>query len=190
MTGPLLLCQEKDRILLKVSAPSSKNDAVLSVSGLETDINVVSPSEFPARGNIIKIAALIGIIKLKFGKYVIIANRVEEAGRLNGHSVFKVAQHSVIPVDKKQRPDQDETQYIALLEQHLMSATLFFSYGYDLTNSAQRNEKLGSASWESADQRFFWNHYVTESLQKIAKTDSRVSDFIVPMIYGLSLIHI
>ncbi|CDO96004.1 unnamed protein product [Kluyveromyces dobzhanskii CBS 2104] len=186
MRGPLLVCQEKDRVLLKLASSSLNNDAVLSVSTHETEISVLSNAEFPARGNIMKVAALIGVVKLKFGKYVIIANRVEEAGRLNGHNIFKVAEHTIISVDKKQRLDSDESQYLELLEQHLSSSTLFYSYGYDLTNSTQRNEELepSSASWEQADARFFWNSYVTESLQKIAKTDDRVSDFIVPMIYG------
>ena len=85
------MCQEKDRVLLKVASSSSKNDAVLNVSTHENEVNVLGSTEFPVRGNIMKVAALIGIIKLKFGKYVIIANRVEEAGCLNGHNVYKLS---------------------------------------------------------------------------------------------------
>lgn len=184
MPTPLLFCQGNEGLLFKVASSSSTNNAVLSLSANDSDVNVLETSAFPSRGNISKIAGLIGIVKFKLGKYAIVANRVEEAGRLNGHRLYKVAEHSIIPVDKHQRLDGDENHYLSLLEHHLSNAPLFFSHTYDLTNSVQRNEKLDGCSWETADTRFFWNNYATAMLQKIAKNDSRVSDFIVPMIYG------
>lgn len=184
MRGPVLLCQEKDRVLLKQSSKLGKNDVVLGISAHENEVNVLPADVFPARGNIRKIAAVIGILQLKIGKYLVIANRVGEAGRLNGHNVYKVAEHNLISIDKKQRSDADESQYLQLVDRHLDSATLYFSYGYDLTNSVQRNESIEGVSWKTADTRFFWNHYATESLRKATEVDDRVSDFIIPMIYG------
>lgn len=184
MPAPLLYSQSGDKVLFKIASTSSKNDSVLYLGPQEEDVRIVDAATFPTRGDIRKIAALIGIIKLKTNSYAIIANRVEDAGALNGHKVYKVAEHHILPLNKNGRKDNDESQYLSLLDMHLSSATLFFSYTYDLTNSAQRNEDIGEASWRTADSRFFWNHYVTEALQKLASEDARVDDFIQPMIFG------
>lgn len=188
MSGPLLFTQVEDKLLFKLASSSTKNDAVLSISPNEHDFTLAASQDFPARGDIRKIAALIGVIKLKTNKYAIIANRVEDVGKLNGNTIFKLVEHKIVPVNKDLRKDNDESQYLSLLETHLSNSTLYFSYTYDLTNSVQRNEELnagsGKAVWQKADERFFWNHYVTQDLQKLSIDDPRVSDFIQPMIYG------
>ena len=114
----------------------------------EQDIALEPSNVFPTRGDIRKSAALIGCIKLKTNSYAIIAHRVEQFGVLAGHKIFKVIEHAVVPFNKNGKKDKDEQQYLSLLDSQLSSATLFYSYTYDLTNSAQRNEKLGGASWK------------------------------------------
>ncbi|AET39079.1 phosphatidylinositol-3-phosphatase SAC1 Ecym_3618 [Eremothecium cymbalariae DBVPG len=183
MRGPLLHVRVNDRLLFKQSSLSGSK-IVLSVSPYERGITVVDPDMFPNRYDYRKIAALIGIIRMKNNRYVITANRVEDAGVLNGHKFFKVVEHSVIPVKKDAKMHSEESQYVALLEAHLSKAALYFSYTYDLTNSIQRNEQHGAASWRTAESRFFWNYYISESLRELSGDHPSVDDFIVPMIYG------
>ncbi|SCU97662.1 LANO_0E16600g1_1 [Lachancea nothofagi CBS 11611] len=184
MAGPLLYAHLNSRVVFKLASSSDEKDAVLSLGPTEQDISIESLDSFPSRGDIRKIAALIGCIRLKHNSYAIIAHRVEEFGSLAGHKVFKVVEHTVLPLNKFAKKDKDEQHYLALLELQLSNATLFYSYTYDLTNSAQRNETLGANSWEKADTRFFWNHYATEPLRALAAKDSRAGRFIQPMIFG------
>ena len=73
--------------------------------------------------------------------------------------------------------DSDESEYLKLLQMQLNHSTLYFSYTYDLTNSMQRNEKIGSSSWKTADTRFFWNHYLTEELNRNLADDHECGSF-------------
>ncbi|SCU92934.1 LADA_0G00408g1_1 [Lachancea dasiensis] len=184
MAGPLLYTRLNNRVIFKQSNTNGEKDGVLSLGPTELDISIEPLDSFPTLADIRKVAGIIGCIKLKTNSYVIIAHRVEEYGTLAGHKVFKVVEHTIIPLNSLAKKDKDEQQYLALLDLHLSNATLFFSYTYDLTNSAQRNEKLGAYSWQTADTRFFWNHFATENLRKIAAEDLRAAGYIQPMIFG------
>lgn len=174
--------------MFRSATTSEKSDTVIQLSARDQTINVVGLEEFPLQGKITKIAALLGSIKLKLNRYVVIANRVEETGRLNRHVIYKVVDHSIVAVKENARVDSDETEYLKLLEMQLNNSTLYFSYTYDLTNSMQRNEKIDSFSWKTADTRFFWNHYLTEELQTLAVDHQGVSALIQPVIYGYAKI--
>ncbi|QLQ82686.1 hypothetical protein HG537_0H04490 [Torulaspora globosa] len=184
MAGPLLYSRTSEGLVFKCASVTEKSDTVIQLSCQDQNVSLVGLEEFPLHGKIKKIAALLGFIKLKLNRYAIIADRVEETGRLNRHVVYKVVNYSIVPVKLNGRVDSDESEYLKLLELHLNNATLYFSYSYDLTNSLQRNEQIGGVSWKTADTRFFWNYYLTEDLRNLASTESRVSDFIQPVIYG------
>lgn len=184
MTGPLLYARTPEGLLFRSAATSEKSDTVIQLSARDQTVSVVGLEEFPLQGKITKVAALLGFIKLKLNRYVVIANRVEESGRLDRHTFYKVVDHSIIPVKENARVDSDESEYLKLLEMQLNHSTLYFSYTYDLTNSMQRNEKIGSSSWKTADTRFFWNHYLTEELRNLADDHESVAALIQPVIYG------
>jgi hypothetical protein len=75
-----------------------------------------------------------------------------------------------------------ERELISLVEQGLKGGRLWFSYGWDLTNSLQRQkeaedkgEGVGqSPLWKRADERFFWNKYLMGRL--IDQTESGDQD--------------
>lgn len=62
-----------------------------------------------------------------------------------------------------------EKELISLVEQGLRSAKLWFSYGWDLTNTLQRQKELEEAGkgvgklplWKRASDRFFWNRFLS-----------------------------
>ena len=185
MTGPIVYVQNADGIFFKLAEGKGTNDAVIHLANQDQGVRVFGAEEFPVQGEVVKIASLMGFIKLKLNRYAIIANTVEETGRFNGHVFYRVLQHSIVSTKFNSRIDSEEAEYIKLLELHLKNSTFYFSYTYDLTNSLQRNEKVGpAASWKTADERFFWNHYLTEDLRNFAHQDPRIDSFIQPVIYG------
>ncbi|CAL9734469.1 phosphatidylinositol-3-phosphatase Sac1p [Monosporozyma servazzii] len=191
MSCPLLFAQTNEGLYFKtaVSGASANQENAIFLGSQGQPVDSVPLEEFPIQVKVTKIAALLGVISLKLNKYAIIANTVEETGRLNGgHIIYKVAQHSVVPIRSSSRlVDSDDVEYLKLLETQLNNATLFFSYTYDLTNSLQRNEKIGNLSsynWENVDTRFFWNHYITHDLRSAAAKDKAIGRFIQPVIYG------
>lgn len=190
MSGPLLFARSVEGLYFK---SLQEHGRMIHLSAHDQMVTSVSNEEFPIVKGTTRVAALLGFIRLKLNKYAIVADTVEEAGRLNGHVIYKVVQHSVVGAKRNPRIDSDEAEYLKLLEMQLKNATLYFSYTYDLTNSVQRNEKIRSNSgsnsadgayWTHCDSRFFWNHYITEELRSVAQEDSGVSQFVQPVIYG------
>ncbi|CCK71073.1 phosphatidylinositol-3-phosphatase SAC1 KNAG_0G00140 [Huiozyma naganishii CBS 8797] len=188
MSCPLLFAKTAEGLYFKPSssaAASEQQDPAIFAAAQKQSVLSVPLEEFPVHGEITKVAALLGFIAFKLNKYAVIANTVQETGRLNEHIIYKVVQHSVVPINPRSTLiDSDDAEYLKLLESQLSTATLFFSYTYDLTNSLQRNEKIGNPHWETADTRFFWNHYITEELRSLTTKDQRVGRFIQPFIYG------
>jgi hypothetical protein len=67
---------------------------------------------------------------------------------------------------------------ISLVEQGLRSAKLWFSYGWDLTNTLQRQREAEDSSrgktalplWKRADERFFWNRFLAGKLIEVTES--------------------
>ncbi|KAJ8143894.1 hypothetical protein OY671_002997 [Metschnikowia pulcherrima] len=133
------------------------------------------------------VSCILGCIKLKINKYVIVVDKHEVAGSILGNEIAKVKSFKIYPLNSNthSRKDTEEGQYLALLHQHLTNATLFFSVNntYDLTNSLQR--QFGGANGvPPRDERFWWNKYLCEDF-----LDSGADDFVTPVIYGYVKSH-
>lgn len=65
-----------------------------------------------------------------------------------------------------------EKELISLVEQGLKNAKLWFSHGWDLTNTLQRQKELEESGrgvgqaplWQRADERFFWNRFLSSKM--------------------------
>ena len=74
---------------------------------------------------------------------------------------------------------------------------MYFSYSFDLTNAFQRQAQSDPKQplWQRADDRFFWNRFVSSSLIdfRLGKSDQRMSSgpqpnvdpYILPVMYGM-----
>lgn len=120
----------------------------------------------------------------RLGKYLITASSTEIAGSLQGHTVYRITGHNILPLKGFNVHEKAEDIYIKLLESHLNSASLFFSPTWDLTNSYQRQSGPTEQVWRVADERFFWNKYASQELIDAAQQDSRIGNFITSVIYG------
>lgn len=124
------------------------------------------------------VSALIGIIHLKTGSYVVIADSHLVTGRALDSDIAKVTSWKIVPTSKSPNASSEEQVYLKLLDLHLSLATLYFSLGnYDLTLSLQK-QKLDAHS--GPDARFWWNMYLSSPLLGLPEAAS----FATPMIYG------
>lgn len=134
------------------------------------------------------ISCILGCIKLKINKYIIVADKHEVTGSILGNEIAKVTSFKVHALGSSTlaKKDSEEGQYLALLHQHLTNATLFFSINntYDLTNSLQR--QLGGLEGQvpAKDERFWWNQYLCEEF-----VENGAHSFVTPVIYGYVKSH-
>ena len=118
-------------------------------------------------------------------------------GRIKGHQIYKIISTELLPLRERQVRDADEDTYVAYLQNLFKVGSMYFSYSFDLTNSFQRqaysdpNEPL----WQRADDRFFWNRFVSSSLIdfRLGKASGRLSSgpqpgvdpYILPVMFGM-----
>lgn len=180
MSAPLLYAKVEDGYLFK---QANDVDTVLHI-GLNGS-KLVNPQFFPVSG-LNQIASIIGVIRLRSSRYIIVATKIKKAGQIHSNSIYKIDEYQVLPLSNSFLKDDDEQKYLELLKFHLDNAQLYFSYSYDLTNSQQRIRTLEPKPtlWENSDKRFFWNYFINEELINEAERDERFNPFIVPLIYG------
>ena len=102
-----------------------------------------------------------------------------------------------MPLHERQLRDPDEDTYLSYLKTLLKTGPMYFSYSFDLTNSFQRQAQCDPSEplWQRADDRFFWNRFVSSSLIdfRLGKSSGRLSSgaqpavdpFILPLMYGM-----
>ena len=129
--------------------------------------------------------------------YVIIITKSTPVGRIKGHQIYKVITTEFLPLRERQVRDPDEDTYLAYLQTLLKTGPMYFSYSFDLTNSFQRQAQCDPQEplWQRADDRFFWNRFVSSSLIdfRLGKASGRLSSgsqpavdpYILPVMFGM-----
>lgn len=145
-------------------------------------VEVVPKLSVPAKDSPSTVSCVLGTIQLKFGRYLVLGKTHETTGYILGHPIGKITLFEVTPLGTEiSAKNSEELQYLALLKQHLDSASLFFSIDgrYDLTNSLQR-----LADGAKVDSRFWWNKYLSEEL-----VAAGAEAFTAPCVYGYFKLH-
>lgn len=147
------------------TSPSSPDAPTLIVDRPTGDLRLHDGTLSGAK-RISSIAGILGIIKLKLDKYLIVITKAQPMGRLRGHMVYKVAATEFLPLRERPLHDYDEDTYLALLKELLRTGPMYFSYSLDLTNSFQRQSQSDHTlpMWKRADDRFFWNRFIQSDL--------------------------
>ncbi|KAF2454275.1 phosphoinositide phosphatase-like protein [Lineolata rhizophorae] len=154
------------------SSPSSPSAPALVVERPSGDLRLDHDGKATRGGGlsgvrrVSSIAGILGVVRLRLDRYVIVITKAQPMGRLKGHMVYKVAATELLPLRERPLHDPDEDGYLALLRALLRQAPLYFSYSADLTNSFQRQAAadLSQPLWRRADDRFFWNRFVASDL--------------------------
>jgi hypothetical protein len=137
---------------------------------------------------------IVGIIQLQSSKYLVVITGRKEL-RVAGLAapVFKATNFQVFPITKGGSPsllkNPVDKALVQLLQTHLYSGPLYYSYGWDLGSSFQRQSGRGYGKdtplWQKTDERFFWNRFLQQPLiASCERGEADVSRFIQPMIYG------
>ncbi|KAF1990312.1 hypothetical protein K402DRAFT_460415 [Aulographum hederae CBS 113979] len=181
------------------SSPSSPSAPTLVVDRPSGDLRLNDGKLLGAK-RVSSIAGILGIIKLRLDKYIVVITKAQPMGRLKGHMVYKVTATEFLPLRERPLNDPDEDTYLSLLKVLLKNGPLYFSYTIDLTNSFQRQAQADPAMpmWQRADDRFFWNRFIQSDLiQMRSGLGSRygfrqssgeqpgVDPFILPVMFGM-----
>ncbi|KAE8324891.1 SacI homology domain-containing protein [Aspergillus sergii] len=179
------------------TSPSSPNAPTLIIDRPTGDLRL-HDGTLPGAKRISSIAGILGMIKLKLDKYIIVITKALPMGRLRGHMVYKVAGTEFLPLRERPLHDHDEDTYLALLKELIRTGPMYFSYALDLTNSFQRQSQSDASlpMWKRADDRFFWNRFIQSDLIDFSlgghdTTSVRygpqpgVDPYILPVMYGM-----
>lgn len=128
--------------------------------------------------NLTPIGCIIGIIKLKIGSHLVICDKYEVEGEIQGVSVAKVIGYRILPISSSARESSEESEYLKLLKEHLDKNEFYFSLssGLDLTTNFQTQ-----FTSKSSGSEFWWNKYLCDTMAKEHNIDS---SFITPIING------
>ncbi|KAL2017457.1 hypothetical protein VTK56DRAFT_2053 [Thermocarpiscus australiensis] len=183
------------------SSPSSPNAPALSIDRPTGDIRLSDASLLAGKrvSRVTSIAGILGMIRLRLDKYIIVITKAQPVGRLRGHMVYKIVATEILPLRERQVHDPDEDRFLALLRGFIKSGPMYFSYSVDLTNSFQRQAQQDAATplWKRADDRFFWNRFIQSDLIDFRTRGGRgqpapqpgIDPYILPVIFGMLEIH-
>lgn len=175
MTSALRIAESPEGYVAQLSNEVGSKAILINSTG---DVSVTDVEKTSLLSSFATIAGIIGVIRLHANHYLITADGASECGTIyENKKLYKVATFSILPLSKKPSLDEDETKYLEILQAHLDSAQLYFSYNYDLTSSFSRQGK-------GSDEQFTWNQYVSTPLVDAAKTNGYIEHFILPLIYG------
>ncbi|KAL4929965.1 putative phosphoinositide phosphatase (Sac1) [Aspergillus undulatus] len=179
------------------TSPSSPDAPTLVVECPTGDLRLSSGTLSGAK-RISSIAGILGIIKLKLDKYIIVITKAQPMGRLRGHMVYKVAGTEFLPLRERPLHDVDEDAYLGMLKELLRTGPMYYSYALDLTNSFQRQSQsdISLPMWKRADDRFFWNRFLQSDLIDFSLGEHNltgvrygpqpgVDPYILPVMFGM-----
>ncbi|KAL8859727.1 MAG: hypothetical protein Q9178_003842 [Gyalolechia marmorata] len=181
------------------TSPSSPSAQTLVVERPSGDIRLNDGALLGAK-RVSSIAGILGIIKLRLDKYIIVITKAQPMGRLKGHMVYKIIATEFLPLRERTLHDPDEDTYLNLLRTLLKTGPTYFSYSLDITNSFQRQADSNPSLplWQRADDRFFWNKFIQSDLidfatgatsgsglRQHAHRESGADPFILPVMFGM-----
>ncbi|KAI9052071.1 hypothetical protein LZ554_004324 [Drepanopeziza brunnea f. sp. 'monogermtubi'] len=141
------------------------------------------------------IAGILGTIKLRLDKYIIVITKAQPMGRVKGHMIYKVVATEFLPLRERPLHDPEEDNYLGLLKTFIKSSPMYFSYSFDITNTFQRQSQIDHSAplWKRADDRFFWNKFIQSDLIDFRSSGTRnqtgqqpgVDAYILPVMFGM-----
>ncbi|OCK79834.1 phosphoinositide phosphatase-like protein [Lepidopterella palustris CBS 459.81] len=147
------------------SSPSSPSSPTLVVDRPSGDLRLHDGKLLGSK-RVSSIAGILGCIRLRLDKYIIVITKAQPMGRIKGHMIYKVISTEFLPLRERPLHDPDEDNYLSLLKNLLKTSPLYFSYAFDITNSFQRQAQADPTAplWKRADDRFFWNRFIQTDL--------------------------
>ncbi len=147
------------------TSPSTPSAPTLVIERPSGDIRLNNGTLLGSK-RVSSISGILGIIKLKLDKYIMVITKSQPMGRLRGHMLYRVVSVEFLSLRERPVHDPDEDTYLSYLKALLSKGPIYFSYSIDLTNTFQRQAQsdLSQPLWRRADDRFFWNRFVQTDL--------------------------
>ncbi|PWN22634.1 hypothetical protein BCV69DRAFT_280226 [Microstroma glucosiphilum] len=152
------------------------------------------PEDSGRKEKTVDVLGILGVIPLHTTSFLVVITSRSHVTTLLDSPVYMATDFRVFPLSSKaDRHHPIDRTLLGLLKSHLYSAPFYFSYGWDLTSSLQRQARVTKQAgekavpaWKRADERFFWNHYLSEPLIEATRTAGGpdLSRFILPCIFG------
>lgn len=121
-------------------------------------------------------------------EYIVIITQRTPSCRLLSQPIFLATDFRLLPLSSSSTSkailgNPVEKELVSLVEQGLRAGSLWFSYGWDLTNTLQRQKALEDAGrgegraplWQRADDAFFWNRFLQTRLIEATEGGTDVS---------------
>lgn len=142
-------------------SPSNPTTPTLVVERPSGDLRLTD-GKLTGSKRVSSISGILGMIRLRLDKYLVVITKSVPAGKLKGSTIYKIVSIDFFPLHERQLHDHDEDKYLNLLRSTLKSAPMYFSYNLDLTSSFQRQARSDASEplWQRADDRFFWNRFL------------------------------
>ncbi|KAG4302650.1 hypothetical protein PCK1_001005 [Pneumocystis canis] len=120
-----------------------KTKKVLAIDRSNGKLNLYSKETYETKINqyLLRIYGILGIIRLKNDKYVILITEREMVGKIDQDDIFRMKSFRLISL-KNIHKDYEETEYIKLIKKHLKSGSFYFSYTFNITNTTQRQATI------------------------------------------------
>ena len=110
---------------------------------------------------------IFGFVKLIESYYLILVTKATPVAAIHGHTIYTIADTTMIPVTYKARNTMEETRYKDILTgigMNLRNDGYFFSTSsYDLTRTFEQNMGPSKKHHQPRDM-FVWNHYALQPL--------------------------
>ncbi|KAG2176447.1 hypothetical protein INT43_005687 [Umbelopsis isabellina] len=130
-------------------------------------------------------------------EYMIVITDRKRLGQIRGQETYRITSFQILPLVKNltglsSAQVSDEQTFVNLLENHLKINTFYYSYSYDLTQTIQRQaqfsaETLKQPLYQRADERFFWNKFVSSKLAdavNASENSAELQKYILPVMQG------
>ncbi len=137
--------------------------------------------------------AIIGVVALLQGHYLVVVTQRRLVGELLGHAVYAATAVSMLPVSHGiTRLTPDEARYLKIFERNFANECEYlFSYTYLLPASLQAQVTRPDGATVEVSEQFTWNHYLLEVLASGAPgagggvpAAAFVSEWCTPIVQG------
>lgn len=128
------------------------------------------------------------LLTLLAADYLVIITQRTPSCRLLSHQIYLATDFRLLPLNPASSSqailgNPIENELVSLVELGLKAGPMWFSYGWDLTNTLQRQKALEDAGmgpgraplWKRADERFFWNRFLQERFISMTESGTDVS---------------
>lgn len=153
------------------------------------------------REKVITCYGIVGMITLATTEYLVIITQRTPSCRLLSHPIFLATDFRLLPLNPTSSSaailgNPIERELVSLVERGLKAGNMWFSYGWDLTNTLQRQKDLEDTGmgpgraplWRRADERFFWNRFLMDRFIGLTEGGMDLSRFILPVMFGCELL--